>query len=128
MENYTVTILESSKELTAREKIRARNFANAASFDQMLTDDSESFSFAPLAYTVLAVHNESSENKDYTVFLIEDTSNNLYRTGSEAFFSRFKEIFTTMREDAPDEDYTISVFKRPSTKYKGKFVLLCQID
>lgn len=127
-EAYSVTLLSSSKELSAREKIRYKNFSAAIAIDSLVSDESEVASITPVAYASFAVHNDKAEHTDYTLYIIEDAAGNLFKTGSEAFFSRFVEIFDTMAEDAPGEEYSISVIKRPSTKYKGKYILLCRLD
>ena len=128
MEKFSAKLIEASRELTARDKIRFKNFGTALSLDTLVHDESEAFVIEPIGYVAYDVHNDNSENKDYKMFIIEDKSGALYRTGSGAFFDRFKEIFDTMAADAPGEEYTISVVKRPSAKYKGKFVLLCQLN
>lgn len=128
MAEYEVRIIESSKEMTAREKIRYKNFSAAIALDSLVEDENSQFTIEPIAFAAFAVHNDKAEHKDYNLYIIEDRGGNLYKTGSEAFFTRFKEIFNTMNEDAPGEVYTVSVIKRPSAKYKGKYILLCQLD
>lgn len=125
---YSVTIKETSRELTAKEKIAMRDFGNAIALDTEL-DTQSNLLIAPADYVVLSVHNEKAKgnNKDYTKFLIIDTAGNKFVTGSESFFSKFLEIFTTMREDAPGEDYQIEVYKRPSKNYAGKNFISCSL-
>lgn len=125
---YEVKLREASKELTARDKIRYKNFSAAIALDTLVADDKESFSFAPVGYAVFDVHNEHAENSDYPLYIIEDSSGNLYKTGSLSFFGRFKDIFDTMVEESEGEQFTVSVIKRPSARYKGKYILLAQLD
>lgn len=128
MTGYSVEIIESSKELTAREKISAKDFSNATALDTELTDANANIVITPSAYLILNVHNEHSKNdKDYKKYLIIDTAGNKFVTGSESFFTAFKDIFDAMSKDAPGEEYSIEVYKKPSKNYQGKHFLTCSI-
>lgn len=128
MTGYSVEIIESSKELTAREKISAKDFSNATALDTELMDANASIVITPSAYLILNVHNEHSKNdKDYKKYLIIDTAGNKFVTGSESFFTAFKDIFDAMSKDAPGEEYSIEVYKKPSKNYQGKHFLTCSI-
>lgn len=127
MEGYSVTIVESSKELTAKEKIALKDYSNATPLDTAL-DDVDVLTIAPAAYVKLAVHNEKSkQDKDYTKYIILDTAGNKFVTGSESFFTSFLDIFKTMAEEAPGEEYSIDVLKKPSQNYKGKSFITCAL-
>ena len=124
---YSVTIREASRDLTAKEKIAFRDFGNAIKLDENLTED-DSMMISPKDYVILDVHNEKAKgNKDYTKYIIIDNGGNKFVTGSESFFTRFIEIFETMREDAPDEEYQIECYKRPSKNYAGKSFISCSL-
>lgn len=128
MTGYSVEIVESSKELTAREKISAKDFSNATALDTELMDANANIIITPSAYLILNVHNEHSKNdKDYKKYLIIDTAGNKFVTGSESFFTAFKDIFDAMSKDAPGEEYSIEVYKKPSKNYQGKHFLTCSI-
>ncbi len=128
MTGYSVEIVESSKELTAREKISAKDFSNATALDTELMDANANIVITPSAYLILNVHNEHSKNdKDYKKYLIIDTAGNKFVTGSESFFTAFKDIFDAMSKDAPGEEYSIEVYKKPSKNYQGKHFLTCSI-
>lgn len=127
MDGYTVKIRESSRELTAKEKIALKDYSNATALDNAL-DEVDVISISPAFYVILDVHNEKSkQDKDYVKYMIIDTAGNKFVTGSESFFTSFKDIFTTMAEEAPGEDYSIDVLKKPSQNYKGKFFLTCAL-
>lgn len=124
---YSVIIRESSRELTAKEKIAYRDFGNAIKLDENLADD-DSMLIAPKDYVILDVHNEKAKgNKDYTKYVIIDVGGNKYVTGSESFFTRFIEIYQTMAEDAPGEEYQIECYKKPSKNYAGKSFISCSL-
>ena len=125
---YESKLVEASRQLSARDKIRYQNFNAAIAIDSLVADDTEVASITPIGYASFAVHNEKAENTDYDLYIIEGKGGTLYKTGSNSFFSRFKLIFDTMAAEAPGEEYTVSVMKRPSNRYKGKYLLICQLD
>lgn len=124
---YEVKIIEASRDLTAKEKIAYRDFGNAIKMDEELTDDN-TLVLAPADYVVLDIHNEKAKgNKDYRKYIVIDRAGNKYVTGSESFYTRFIEIFQTMQEDAPDEEYQIECYKKPSKNYAGKSFISCSL-
>lgn len=126
--DYFVKISKHSRDLTPREEISFKDFSNALALDTELSDDNDKVIITPSAYVILDVHNEHSKNdKDYQKFLIIDKAGNKFVTGSVSFFKAFKDIFDTMKEAAPDEEYSIEVYKKPSKNYQGKHFLTCSI-
>lgn len=128
MTGYSVEIIEGSRELTAREKISVKDFSNALALDTELATENDNVVINPAAYFILKVHNEHSKNdKEYKKYLIVDAAGNKYVTGSDSFFTSFIEIFRAMEQDAPGEEYSIEVYKKPSKNYQGKHFLTCSI-
>lgn len=128
MSDYSVEIKKSSRPLTAREEISFKDISNALALDTELADNNDRVIINPAAYIILSVHNEHSKNdKDYSKYLIIDNAGNKYVTGSESFFTSFINIFDTMNEKAPGEEYSIEVYKKPSKNYQGKHFLTCSI-
>lgn len=123
MEGYKVTIIETSKELTARERLMVKDTTNAGSLDE-LTQTSP-LVIAVDSYAVLEVHNEHSDNKDYTKYLIIDKNGNKYVTGSESFWTSFKEIYDEMKDTG--EEYEIEIYRMESKNYKGKSFITCSV-
>lgn len=127
MTGYNVTITECSKELTAKEKIALKDYSNATQLDAEL-DSIDSIVITPSYYALLDVHNEhSKQDKDYKKILIIDTAGNKFVTGSQSFFTAFKEIYDLMKQEAPGEEYSIEVYKKPSKNYSGKSFISCSI-
>lgn len=126
MTDYNVSIKECSKELTNRERIRIKDTSNAVKLDEAANGDSPLI-IEPDYYAVLAVHNEKSENKDYEVYIIVDTSGTKFVTGSTSFFTSFANIWSEMKDDDSDEAWQIEVYKKDSKNYKGKKFLTCSI-
>lgn len=128
MNGYSVEIVETSRELTAREKIAIKDFSNACAMDTELADENAVININPDSYAILLVNNEHSKNdKQYKKYLITDKAGNKFVTGSDSFFTSFIEIFRTMEKEAPGEEYTIEVYKKPSRNYQGKHFLTCSI-
>lgn len=124
MEGYSVAIRECSTELTARERIKLKDTTNAIKLDEAASGETP-LVIRPAAYAVLDIHNEKSDNKDYPNYIIMDDEGNKYVTGSESFWTSFKEIFEEMQNE--NEAYEIEVYKVDSKNYKGKQFLTCSI-
>ena len=127
--NYSVKVAESSKQLTAREKLMFSDTSNASKLDDVVEIGS-TVVLTPVDYAVLTVHNESSENKDYVVYVIVDKSGEKYVTGSTSFWNSFYDIWDVMHDSIADgdiEEYQIEVYKKESKNYKGKYFLTCSV-
>lgn len=123
MTGYSVSIKEVSKELTTRERIMLKDTSNAVKLDEAVTDSG--LVITPLAYAILSIHNEKSDNPDYENYVILDKGGSKFVTGSPSFFSSFMDIFTEMKDET--EDWQIEVYKKDSKNYKGKQFLTCSI-
>lgn len=123
MEGYKVSIKESSRELTARERIMMKDTTNAIKLDEVANEDP--FVITPVAYAILGIHNEKSDNVDYDNYVVVDESGNKYVTGSDSFWSAFNEIWEEMKDEA--EPYQIAIYKMESKNYKGKMFITCSI-
>lgn len=124
-ENYYVTISYTNKELTARERIKIKDTADAISIDQATA--AEAVTITPDIYAVLKIHNEKSEDKDYEQLVIIDKDGEKWYTGSPSFIEAFFDISEEMEAEGTDEVYSIKSFRRPSKNYSGKTFLTCSI-
>lgn len=124
MTGYEVKIKESSKELTAKERILMKDVAEATRLDEA-TAGNNRVQIYPTAYVILDVHNEKSDNVDYENYIIIDKDGNKFVTGSEAFWSTFMGIWDEMTGEA--EEWGIEAYRLPSKNYKGKDFLTCSI-
>ena len=130
-EIYKVEVIETSKELSAKQRIALRTGVNAISLDQ--ATQVEEVVINPDYYAELAVHNEKSDDKDYTTFIIVDKSGQAYATGSRSFIDTFKAIFdemNTYNSEHPDnkEEFSIVAFRMESKNYKGKSFITCRVN
>ena len=123
MQGYYVTIKEVSKELSAKERVMIKDTTNAMSLDEVTND--AKFVFEPDYYAILGVHNEKSEDKDYTKYVIVDKGGSKLVTGSESFFTAFKGIMDEM--EGTNETFEIEAYRLPSKNYKGKEFITCSI-
>lgn len=123
MQGYSVTIKYVSKELSAKERVMIKDTTNAVSLDEVT--QGAKFVFEPDYYAILNVHNEKSEDKDYTKYLIVDKGGNKIVTGSESFFTAFNDIMEEM--EGTDETFEIEAYRLPSKNYKGKEFITCSI-
>ena len=100
-----------------------KDTSDAIALDEALTDENATLEIAVKDYAVLNVHNEAADDKDYSKYIIVSETGEKYTTGSNTFFRSFKDIYTEMQGEA----FSIKVYKKPSTNYKGKFFLSCSI-
>lgn len=119
--DYSVEIVMSSKDLSAKERIAIKDTTNAVSLDEAC--EGAPLVITPDFYVELNVHNEKSEDKDYVKFVVVDKAGQKYVTGSQSFWNAFIDI----AEEMGDEDYEIEIYKLPSKNYKGKSFLTCSI-
>ena len=123
MNGYSVSIAETNKELTAKERIRLKDTSDAVKLDEATKE--EAIIITPNAYAILNIHNEKSDNKDYNNYLIEDADGTKYVTGSESFWASFIDIYNEMKDET--EPWQIKAYRLPSKNYKGKEFLTCSI-
>lgn len=121
--NYSVTIVETSKELSAKERIAMKDTTDAIKLDTAC--EGTDLIITPVAYAILAIHNEKSDNVDYENYVIVDSENNKYVTGSNSFWSSFKNIWDEMVDES--EEWGLKCYKLDSNNYNGKQFLTCSI-
>lgn len=128
MRDYTVSIEESIKELTARERISLKSFDTAVALDKETENGPVRFTVQNLV--TCAVHNERAkkdQNKDYKTYIFVADDGTRYKTGSESLITAFFDIYDELIKEAPDEPITIEVYKQASKNYEGKFFLTCAL-
>ena len=123
MTGYSVEIKETSRELSAKERIALKDTSDATKLD--VACDKEAVIITPVAYAVLGVHNEKSDNKDYENYILQDVSGEKFVTGSASFWNSFMDIYNEMAGES--EAWSIKAYKLDSKSYKGKKFLTCSI-
>ena len=129
MTGYSVKIADASKELTKKERVMLKDTGDALKLDELI--QGEPFIINPDYWVKLMVHNEKSDNVDYSVYLIVDKNGTKYVTGSEAFWTTFSDIWDEMTDemtgDGNDEEWQLKCYKLDSKNYKGKQFLTCSV-
>lgn len=126
MKQYEVTIKETSKELTPKERIKIKDLSNSENLDS-LTQNNDSVIIDYDYHVILDIHNEKSKDRpDYQNVVVVDKAGNKYNTGSASFITALEEIIAEMSE-AGEENIQIEVYRKPSKNYKGKDFITCSI-
>lgn len=123
MMDYEAKIRRTSKELSAKDRIKIKDTTNAIRLDEATAEGA--IIISPDYFAVLDIHNEKSEDKDYSQVVLVDVAGNKYVTGSASFLTAFENIVDEM--DGIDEEYQIEVYRRESKNYKGKSFITCSI-
>lgn len=123
MTGYEVKIVETSKELSAKERIQLKDTTDAIKLDRATQADSVEIDVD--YYAELSIHNEKSEDKDYASYVIVDKSGERYVTGSPSFWTSFMNIFNEMANET--EPWTLKVYRMPSKNREGKDFITCSI-
>lgn len=129
MNNYSVEIVESSKELTLRERIKIKDVSDTISLDKSVKELNETGERVYIDvdyYVILKIHNDNSKDKDYTKYIIVSKEGERYNTGSESFWSSFKDIQSEVYE-AGETNFSIECYAKESKNYEGKYFLTCSI-
>lgn len=118
MANYSVKVVESSKELTKKETVMFKDLSDAVNLSEFIDEQHEAVMIDVESWTELAIHNENAkegQDKDYTNYVVVDKNGTRYYTGSESFWSSFKDIWCEMSDST--EEWSLKVYKKQS---KGK--------
>lgn len=123
--DYVVTIESASRELSATDRIKAKNVMDAIKLDEAVGDN-DSLIIPVVGFVVLNVHNENAENKDYKRYVIESGNGDRYYTGSANFWNTFSDIYAELLADGIKE-FQLKIFKRDSANYAGRKFITCTL-
>lgn len=124
MNGYSVSIKETSRNLSAKERIAIKDTTAAIKLDE--ATQVESIVINPDMFAVLSIHNDKSDNPDYENYIVVDKDGRKFVTGSQSFWTSFMDIWTEMENE--DEDWSVLVYRHPSKNYKGKDFITCSIQ
>lgn len=123
--NYKAQVVSASKQLTGKEKVALKNFADMIPLDEE-TKGNEAGVLINVAWTAeVKVHNEKADNPDYVKYIYVDKDGTMYISGSEPLYRQYTDIAEDMEGD--DEEWGIKVIRKQSSNYKGKDFLTCVI-
>lgn len=127
--NYSASIIDASRELTARERVMFKDTQNAISMndfaEQAKAEGGKAIIENVKDYVHISVHNDKSDDKDYDNYMIITAEGDKYVTGSQAFWNSFMDIYNEMKSET--EPWGIQLNLIPSKNYKGKNVLTCSL-
>ena len=121
---YSASIKESSRELSAKERIMLKDTTSAVKLDQ--ATQVEDIHISVDSYAILNIHNDKATPTDYENYIILDKNGTKYVTGSQSFWNAFMDIFTEMENES--EEWSIRVYRHPSKNYSGKDFITCAIE
>lgn len=127
MENkdYNAEIIFHTREMTTKERIKYKRIMNAVKLDE--ESKSEDIQIELDLALALQVHNEQSESKDYTRYILVDKDGTVYTTGSESFWSAFTDIYDELAAANELDNIIIKVVRVPSKNYAGRDFLSCEL-
>lgn len=123
---YKAEIDYTFKELSAKEKIKMKTSNDFQLLDTLLDDAGQPIKLTVNNFVALKVHNDNSESKDYTKYIVIDDKGDKFSTGSESFFTTLSMIAEEMKEIGEDT-FEIEVFKKPSKNYQGRGFITCEL-
>ena len=115
MTNYTVKVVESSKELTKKETVMFKDLSDAVNLSEFIDEHDGAVMIDVESWVELSIHNEKAkegQNKDYTNYVVVDKNGTRYYTSSESFWSSFKDIWWDMNDS--EEEWVLKVYKKQS--------------
>ena len=121
---YSASIKESSRELSAKERIMLKDTTSAVKLDQ--ATQVEDVHISVDSYAILNIHNDKATPTDYENYIILDRNGTKYVTGSQSFWNAFMDIFSEMENES--EEWSIRVYRHPSKNYSGKDFITCSIE
>lgn len=118
MSNYSVKVVESSKELTKKETVMFKDLSDAINILEFIDESNDAVIIDVDSFAHLSIHNEMAkdgQNKDYDNYVIIDKNGTRYYTGSNYFWTTFIDIWDEMCDC--NEAWSLKVYKKQS---KGK--------
>lgn len=123
---YSAKIAYTSAELSVEDKIRLKDTRDAQSLESISRDGAVKLNI--VAYAVLDIHNEKSEDKNYRQYVFLDTDGNKYMTGSEPFFNSFTDIWEELDDaEIPVENRYFKIYQLPSKNFKDRNFVTCSL-
>ena len=121
-EMYKAVISESTRELTAKERIMYKDLGDCIALDEFVSDTMPVEIDLDTMVT-LDVHNEKAEgDKDYQVIVLVAKDGQKYKTGSQSVINAVHDILSEC-EQAGLKDIAIKVLKKPSKNYNGRYFM-----
>lgn len=124
MNNYSVSIVESSRDLSLKERVALKNLCNEVVLGDICAVEPLDIDVEYWAH--LHIVNDRSDEKEYEIFILYDKDGICYTTSSESFWTSFKGIWDEIVLE-PETDWKLRVISKPSKNRQGKTFLTCTI-
>lgn len=120
---YNAVVINSSKNLSGKEKVALKNFADMVELDNA-TQETDLGVIIDIDYVATVhVYNEKSDTTEYDKFVYVDKDGTMYISGSESLYRQYESIAEDMEDE--EEPWSIKVIRKDSKNYKGKQFLTC---
>lgn len=123
MSEFKTEIIEASKELTLKEKIRCKNLMDALVIGKACK--AEPLEIEVDYWVKIHVINDKCDDKEYDNYIIVDKDGVMYYTGSESFWRSFSVIWDEVKDT--NEDWKLKVMNCPSKNREGQSFVTCTI-
>jgi hypothetical protein len=123
MTGFSVSIRETSREISSKERVKLKDTTNAVKLDTATQEGNVIIN--PDMYAILDIHNENGDDKDYVNYVVIDVDGTKYVTGSQSFWNSFMDIYSEMENET--EEWSIEVYRMPSKNRPGKDFITCSI-
>lgn len=125
-ENYQAKVEEViGRELTKKELFSVSRFNGCEDISSMLTACDAVAVENVQTVVFVDVHNEKSDNKDYTKMVVIGENGDRYITGSETAMREVRDIMDYMADE--EEPFTIQFVSRPSSNYKDRDFITAEL-
>ena len=118
--NYSVQVVNATKELTGRQMVALRNFSNMIQLNDETKENDVTIDIDYVA--CIEVHNEKSDNKDYMKYVFVDNNGTTYITGSETLYREYTDIKETLEAVGDTDPISIKVIRKPSKNNQNDFL------
>lgn len=123
---FSAKIAYASADLSIEDRIRVKDTRDAVSLEKISRDGAKVLNI--VAYVVLDIHNEKSDDKDYRQYVLLDNEGNKYMTGSEPFFNSFEDIWEELDDaEVPVSERKFKIYQLPSKNYKDRNFVTCSL-
>lgn len=127
MSEYSAKVTFTSKEVSAREKIKLKDTGNYTRLDESTQIEDVIINLD--YYAIVDVHNEKAQsgNKDYQQTITVDKDGTYYSTGSVSYLNALENIMSELEDEGDTGDISIRVYRRPSKNRAGKDFITCSL-
>ena len=127
MADYSAKVSFTSKEVSARERIKLKDTGNYTRLDEATQIEDVTIDLD--YYAIVDVHNEKAQSgdKDYQQVITVDKNGTYYSTGSTSYLNALENIMSELVVEGDSGEISIRVYRRPSKNRTGKDFITCSL-